>query len=266
MYEKILVSNIQRFSLHDGPGIRSTVFLMGCSIRCPWCCNPENLYPMMQTFYRDGKYEQYGKYLTVEEIFKTVMKDKVFYGDENIEADELAKLPGGVTFSGGEALLQTDKLTILWEKLKKAFIHIAVETALFVNPESIRQAIRYIDLFYVDIKTLNASKCERVLGGDIYQYLANVKSLFDARQKVVFRIPVIGGYTDTQDDMDRIVRFLMIYKPLKVEIIRGHNLAKSKYVSLGKKPPFFREVNDMFLKEYQSRIAGLGITTEICKV
>ena len=92
MSDKILVGNIQRFSLHDGPGIRTTVFMLGCSIHCPWCANPENL-QKRQRQYPDPE-DIYGKFYSVDELVKEVLKDRVYFSDG-----------GGVTFSGGEALL-----------------------------------------------------------------------------------------------------------------------------------------------------------------
>ena len=93
--DKILLTNIQRFSLHDGPGIRTTIFLKGCSLRCPWCSNPENLNPYPEEYIKDGNRGIYGKEYAIDEIFIEVMKDKDYYESN-----------GGLNFSGGEALLK----------------------------------------------------------------------------------------------------------------------------------------------------------------
>lgn len=106
--EYMLITNIQRFSLHDGPGIRTTIFLKGCSLRCPWCSNPENIKPYPEKYYKDGIEGIYGKNYTCDEVYNEIIKDRAFY-DEN----------GGVTFSGGEALLYVNELLPLLEKLKK---------------------------------------------------------------------------------------------------------------------------------------------------
>lgn len=266
MDDKILVSNIQRFSLHDGPGIRSTVFLMGCSLRCPWCSNPENLKCEVQGYFRDGRHGQYGKYMTTEDIFAEVMKDKAYYGTGSTDEDELSRMPGGITFSGGEPLLQAERLVPLWDKLKKEQVHIAVESALFVPKERLEQAIRYADLFYIDVKILKESICKNLLGGGITLYQQNVQALFESKKKVVFRIPVIGGYTDTEENRKDVIRFLSVYKPLKVELIKGHDLGRSKYMSLGMEPPRFEEPNDRFIEEYCEQICDIGIKAEICKI
>lgn len=117
----MIITNIQRFSLHDGPGIRTTVFLKGCSIRCPWCSNPENINHQIESYVKDGKEGFYGKEYSVDQVLKEVLKDKIFYEDN-----------GGVTFSGGEALLYAKELLPLMEQIKQNNISIAVETCLFV--------------------------------------------------------------------------------------------------------------------------------------
>ena len=112
LYDKILVTNIQRFSLHDGPGIRTTVFLKGCSLKCPWCANPENLKPYQEKYIKNGIISTYGKYMSCEEIYDEVIKDKNFYIEvsHSMTNNYLESLPGGITFSGGEALLQVEKI------------------------------------------------------------------------------------------------------------------------------------------------------------
>lgn len=140
----MLITNIQRFSLHDGPGIRTTVFLKGCSIKCPWCSNPENIKNYPEVYYKDGVKGIYGKEFSLDEIYAEIVKDRVFYEDN-----------GGVTFSGGESLLYVDELLPLMNKLKKENITIAVETCLFVPRQKLEKVIPYIDFFYVDMKILD---------------------------------------------------------------------------------------------------------------
>ena len=147
----ILLTNIQRFSLHDGPGIRTTVFLKGCSLRCPWCSNPENLNPNPEKYVNNGLSGVYGREYNTDELYIEVVKDLAFY-DGDWSSLELEEMPGGVTFSGGECLLQMDRLEPLLERLKAEKIHTAVETCLFAPAYQLSIAIKYIDLFYVDIK------------------------------------------------------------------------------------------------------------------
>ncbi len=267
MNGKVIVTNIQCFSLHDGPGIRTTVFLKGCSLRCPWCSNPENLTAEPQEYIKDGVSGVYGKYYSCDELYSEVIKDKAFYGNYNSEAKfNLKNAHGGVTFSGGEALLQADKLEPLLKRLRTEGIHMAVETCLFVPEKLLDIAIQYIDLFYVDIKILDPLRCKKQLGGNIEQYFRNLNTLFKSKVPVVFRIPVIGGWTDDQENREMVLDLLTRYQPLKVEFIKEHNLGVSKYQSLDMEIPDYRGVSDGLMLEYADIVARTGIDVEICKI
>ena len=150
--KKILVTKIQRFSLHDGPGIRTTIFLKGCSVRCPWCCNPENLLNTQQYYVKDGVKEVYGVYYEVNDLYEEIMKDEIFYTDSDVDYDirnssDISRLPGGITFSGGEPLLQMEPLQPLLYLLDQRHIHMAVETSLFVPWRDLCLAMEYINFF-----------------------------------------------------------------------------------------------------------------------
>ena len=267
MDEKILVTNIQRFSLHDGPGIRTTVFLKGCSIHCPWCANPENIMSVLETFYKDGKEGVYGQWFTVNELYREVMKDWSFYGQASTVSDAYKGMPGGVTFSGGEPLLQMAALEPLLKMLKESNVHLCAETALFVPKRLLEIAKQYIDLFYVDVKILNAVRCREVLGGDLEQYRVNVQVLFAADKSVVFRVPVIGGFTENAENRQAVIAWMKQYKPLKVELIKEHNLGRNKYLTLGKEPLILDIVTDELMEQYQRDIVShVQVETEICKV
>lgn len=280
----ILLTNIQRFSLHDGPGIRTTVFLKGCSLRCPWCSNPENLLPVPQDYIKDGISGTYGKYYTPEELIKECLKDKAFYeGKLNdpalwsiSSAADIENLPGGVTFSGGEALLQIEALIPVITALHSSGVHIAVETCLFVPPSNLNIAFNHIDFFYVDMKILDETRCKAVERGKLDLYLSNLHTLLswtdeNGRHKpVVIRVPVIGSYTD--DPANRRLVHDLIKKSmdkggniLKIELIKEHNLGESKYKSLGMTLDYIG-VDDRLMEQYKDELRDLGILTEICKI
>lgn len=254
----IFLTNIQHFSLHDGPGIRTTIFLKGCSLRCPWCSNPENMSFQTERYVKDGYSGTYGKYLSCEEIYKEIIKDKVFYDAPGER--------GGITFSGGEALLQVEQLEPLMQRLKKNYIHMAVETALFISETKLKLALDYIDLFYVDVKILDHKLCKNILGGDLKQFLANLNILFQQKRHVIFRVPVIDGYTSDAMNMKRILCLLEKYSPDSVELLKGHHLGDSKYLSLGLKPPVYRPVEDSLLEEYREQIIVKGYKASILRV
>lgn len=276
---KILITNIQRFSLHDGPGIRTTVFFKGCSLRCPWCSNPENLLNFPQAYIRDGRKGIYGFYYTVDELYNEILKDKIFYEgmliDYRIDSfDQIDKLPGGVTFSGGECLLQMDELKELLQKLQNEHLHMTVETCLFVPESNLDIALKYFDFFYVDVKILSREKCQKIEKGNLNLYLNNLKKLFSwvdeegKHKPVVIRIPVIGGYTDDKKNRLAVCELVKMYKSeiLKIELIKEHDLGKIKYKSLGMEMSY-SGVDDELMELYKSEIEDIvNIPVEICKI
>lgn len=264
--KKALVTNIQRFSLHDGPGIRTTVFLKGCSIHCPWCANPENILPYPEEYDKDGQKGIYGKYLSCEEIYDNIIRDRIFYNQVD-ESRELGIQRGGITFSGGEPLLQFDVLESLLKKLENSDIHICVETCLFVPRDKVIIALKYVNIFYVDIKILNFNHCKEILGGNIDIYYSNLDRIFREKKTIVFRIPVIGGFTDYDDNINKILQLLKIYRPSKIELIKEHNLGNSKYFSLNKNPLMLNKVTDNEIENIKKTIFdATGLFIEICKV
>lgn len=287
--KNILLTNIQRFSLHDGPGIRTTVFLKGCSIHCPWCSNPENLLHREQRYVKmdhNGKVEEkgtYGKWYSPDELYSEVIKDKAFYGSCNANsATYLDSLPGGVTFSGGECMLQMKELDPMLQRLNDEQIHTIVETSLFCSSVQLSIAIKHIDLFYVDIKVLNDDLCSSSLGGRIELYKNNLVTLLNSGKPVVFRLPVIGGYTDSEENRKAVVELIeskakSYSNLLKIEILKEHNLGTNKYQSLSDGGneimlPEYNGVSDELMGQYKIeieeglRIIGSSIPVEICKI
>lgn len=240
----MIITNIQRFSLHDGPGIRTTIFVKGCSIRCPWCSNPENINHQIETYFRDGAICQYGKDYPVEEVITEILKDKNFYDDN-----------GGVTFSGGEPILYAKKLLPVLQELKKQCISIAIETSLFVPSSNLEIVIPYVDYFYVDFKIIDKKRCTEILQGNIEQFFFNL-SILTKKKKLVIRIPVIQGYTDDEFNICSIIEILKKYRSSisKIELLNGHNLGNNKYISLGKSVPPKHAVEELFLEYYKKRI------------
>lgn len=274
---QVLITKIQRFSLHDGPGIRTTVFLKGCSLCCPWCSNPENIEPYLQPYCLDKKLGTYGRYISCDELYEKVTKDRAFYRTASStcsakDAAVLENLPGGITFSGGEPLLQIKNMKPLLLRLKNENIHTAIETSLFAMQDQLELALEYVDLFYVDIKIPDKKRCSRILKGNVDIYLQNLGTLFDFRDErmqkkmVVFRVPVIGGYTDMLENRRGVIRLLESFRPIKVELIQGHNLGDSKYRSLGMPVPQYNSVTTETLEEYTDEISSLGVKVQLCKV
>ena len=240
---KVRVTDIQHFSLHDGPGIRTTVFLKGCSINCPWCANPECISREIQG--------EFGYDISLDGLEEEMLKDEPYY-----------KTGGGVTFSGGEPLLQIRNLKPLLKSLKSKNINICFETSLFVPNEYLNIAMDYADEFIVDIKILEAEKSKKILNANVDQYLTNLKSL--NLENTTFRIP-LSEYTLTDENIKLIVDLLMDYEPKKLEIFKIHNLAKRKYKLLDK-DFYYREVPDSQVMEVYDKLKKIMPNTEIIEI
>lgn len=232
---KVIITDIQHFSLHDGEGIRTTVFLKGCNLKCPWCANPECISPKIEN--------GFGKYISLEELETEILKDKPYY-----------QTGGGVTFSGGEPLLQIKNLEPL---LKRLDINICFETALFVNESLLNIANKYSDEFIVDIKMLNPENAKNILGGNIDQFISNLNSL--DLSKVTFRIPVTK-YSIA--DLNEICDLINKYPPKKIEIFKLHTLAKRKYEILNRE--FFTEdITDTQINYFKDKLTDVFENVEI---
>lgn len=231
---KVKITDIQHFSLHDGEGIRTTVFLKGCNLKCPWCANPECISPKIE--------KGFGTYISLDELETEILKDRPYY-----------ETGGGVTFSGGEPLLQIKDLEPL---LKRLDINICFETALFVNENLVKIANEYADELIVDIKMLNPENAKNV-GGNINQFISNL-NIIDL-SKVTFRIPVTRY---SLSDSGQICELIKSYPPKKVEIFKLHNLAKRKYEILEKE--FYTEdITDSQISDFKDQLKEVFDDVEI---
>lgn len=249
------LTNIQRFSTYDGPGIRTTLFVKGCGIRCPWCSNPENLSYEIQEYLSDrGTEKQYGKDYSVSELYEICMRDKEYYGSE-----------GGVTASGGEALLQADALTELFSLLHSQNVTCGIETSLFVPQENLTGILDYLDFIYFDIKILNRQKAKEILKGDLNLYFQNIDFLFKNydKNKIIVRIPIVKELTDNEENLLKIKELLGKYKPGKCEIFSVHNLGAAKYRTLGLEYNNFEVCSVELLDKYSSLLSQTGVQVTI---
>ena len=260
---KAIFFDIQRNSCVDGPGIRTTVFFKGCNLKCAWCHNPESqsAKPQMM-FYKDkctgcgkcksvcpyhleqcelcGKCTLYcpvdarkvcGKEHTVDEVLKEVLKDQAFYETSG----------GGVTFSGGECMLQIDFLAEILKKCKENGIHTAVDTAGHIPFESFEKILPYTDLFLYDIKIFDSQKHKQYVGVGNELILENLKKLFERKVKLWIRIPIIPDVNDSIEEIQKIKDFLKtIGTPEKIELLPYHAMGENKYRAIGKEPQIFK--------------------------
>lgn len=268
--ENLLVTNIQRFSIEDGPGIRTTVFLAGCNMRCLWCHNPETFVSKMLAFEENRctkcgrceavcnedvhiineyghriKWEQCKKCLkciavcedkalhlnscemSVKEVFTQIEKDKRFY----------KKSSGGVTFSGGEPLLQAEALKDLLISCKRNGIDTAIETAGNYPFSLLEPLLEYVDLLIIDCKAFSEEIHRRCTGRSNKKILENIQCLSDISKRTWVRIPVIWDVNITPDELERIAAFLEGKKIEKVELLPYHRMGISKYQAYGLEYP-----------------------------
>lgn len=262
-----ICTNIQRFSLHDGPGIRTTVFLKGCPLRCIWCHNPETWKRGRELFFSEAKCVGCGicvkecangavsvadgKAKTDRKLCTSCLacanvcpaRARTASGEE-YTADELAEIlkkdskyyeksGGGVTFSGGEPLLQTDFVCAVADLMRKSGIHTAMETSLYASSENVERAAEHIDFFMVDIKSTDDAAHKKFTGVSVLPILENVKLLSSLGKKVLIRIPIVETFNATAQNIRATAKFLSENTDFReVELLRMHKLAEGKYSSL----------------------------------
>ncbi len=254
--DKMIITNIQRMCMHDGPGIRTTVFMKGCNLHCPWCANPENISGRIQAYTsEDGIEKVYGREYDAAQLYKEIMKDSAYW-----------KRGGGVTFSGGEPLLQAEALVELLKRLKDVGGHVAFETALMTDKDLVEVCIPYVDLFIVDMKILLPDLCGKVLGGNVDRFFRNLEILSAQNKEILFRIPCNREYTLRDGNIEAIVDVLKRYPEHPIEIFATHSLAKKKYECLGRKYIDFEPVTESELELLAQRIRGYVSSVTINRI
>lgn len=231
---KGIVFDIRRFCVHDGPGIRTTVFLKGCPLRCRWCHNPEsqekNIEVIGKEMMMDGKKfhreEQIGQLLSPEEVMQMIMKDQVFFNESS----------GGVTFSGGEPLGQVEFLLELLQLCKATGLHTAVDTCGYASVGHFEKIIPFTDLFLYDLKHPDPEIHRQFTGVDNRLILQNLELITKAGKKVIIRIPLISGVNNSSKYQTAILNQLIKLNGSVAEInlLPYHEMAKAKYSRLNK--------------------------------
>jgi len=226
---KLLISNVQHFSVGDGPGIRTTVFFKGCNLRCPWCHNPENLSakPAVLRYRATGKTEILGKEITVEELIPELLEDRDFY-----EASG-----GGVTLSGGEVLLQAQGAGLLTAVLRAEGIGVLIDTAGCVPFSAFEQLRGLASGYLYDYKTADKGKYAQI-GGDLYRVEDNLVRLLAAGEQVQVRIPLIPDFNTDPESVDAICSALKKIGVTAVELLPFHRLGSGKYEAMGLSYPY----------------------------
>jgi pyruvate formate lyase activating enzyme len=292
-----LVSHIQKFSVDDGPGIRTTVFFKGCNLSCLWCHNPECIDRRQELQFianlcsscgkcvtvcptgalsAPGRIDRErcvlcgacagvcnpkalkinGEYMTVGDIVEKVIRDKPFFDESG----------GGVTISGGEALLQADFARDLLRELKALGVHIAVDTAACVPFSSFEKVLPYADLFLIDIKLFDDGLHRKYTGVSNRLVFENIERLDAAGCGVRVRIPLINGVNCADDEIAAIADFVSGKKSVEmVELLAYHAYGEGKYPSLDKEYRLSGELKPSteFLGRAEARFREMGVETTV---
>ena len=262
------IFDIKKYAIHDGPGIRTTIFFKGCPLSCRWCHNPESISGASQRLYREERcigclecisaclndaisagenklkweaancvycktcarrcpaeaIEFIGKTMSVEDVVAEISKDTLFYDESS----------GGVTFSGGEPLMQPSFLTGLLKACGDLDLHRAVDTCGYADTRTLLKVASHVDLFLYDLKHMDPEKHYRYTGVSNEMILANLKCLSRQGAKIIIRLPVIPGINNDRKNIERTGAFL---SPLagvnQVNILPYHRTAEAKYKNLG---------------------------------
>ena len=220
------IFDIQRYSIHDGTGIRTIVFLKGCVLRCKWCCNPESQEYAIQEMTVAGKKKTIGRDVTVEEVMETVMKDRTYY----------ARTGGGLTLSGGECLCQPDFARDLLRAAKDAGITTAIESMGCAKWETIQQILPYLDHYLMDIKHISGEKHKQFTGRSNELMLENARKIAESGQtKLSIRVPVVPTFNDRPEEIRDIARFADKLPGVEeIYLLPYHRLGQDKYEGLGR--------------------------------
>jgi pyruvate formate lyase activating enzyme len=275
MDKKGLLFDIQSFSVHDGPGCRTNVFFAGCPLQCKWCANPEswlkkkhimfaeavcswkkgcqackNVCPHGSNFFAvDGKLsinwdiceqcetfdcvaicpnsalKQCVKEYTVNELVAVLRRDFNNWGSE-----------GGVTFSGGEPLMQSEFLIEVLKKCHALQIHTVIETSGFVKQEIFLEMMKYIDFAFIDVKNMDREEHKAGTGVDNSLILSNIKALTRSGWggRIILRQPIIAGYNDSDENAYKLIEFMNENSLYEINLLKFHRLGLTKWNQLGK--------------------------------
>lgn len=220
------IFDVQRYSIHDGPGIRTIVFLKGCVLRCRWCCNPESQEYRIQTMTMMGETKTVGRDVTVGEMIDLVEKDRPYY----------YRSGGGMTLSGGECLCQPEFSRDLLRAAKEHGLHTAIESMACAPWERIESILPYLDLYLMDIKHTDPKKHKRFTGRPNDLMMENARKVAQSGQtKLIIRVPVIPTFNDSVEEIQGIARFAATLPGVEqIHLLPYHRLGQDKYEGLGR--------------------------------
>ena len=293
-----MIFNIQRFSTHDGNGIRTMIFYKGCPLQCAWCCNPESQSFDYSILYDRRKCKSFGDCLAAGisgitysdkglEINRSAVPNPEFLrnvclstaiqisGEEKSTEELLLEIEkdlpfykhsgGGVTLSGGEPLSQGENLVELLTLLKNKNLDVAMETSLHVEWPHVERCLGLVDTFLVDVKHTDGEKFKQYTGGNLSLVNTNLKQLVGKKENVIARIPVIPDFNHTMEEMEKIVDFINSLHPIReIHFLPYHTLGTEKYAMLGMEYVFGKKkpVDETGLNNYIDYARNKGFTVK----
>ncbi|MHA1419854.1 MAG: glycyl-radical enzyme activating protein [Candidatus Heimdallarchaeaceae archaeon] len=230
-----IIFDIKHFAIHDGPGIRTTVFFKGCPLSCWWCHNPESKDPNPEEIEDPSKIlsgsnnkcgkDIIGREVQVLEVMEEFLKDVIFYDESD----------GGVTFSGGESLMQPAFLSTLLKECKRNGLHTCIDTSGYASKQIIDTIIPDVDLFLYDLKLMNNEEHEKYTGVGNEIIMKNLEYLCEKQKKVIIRIPIIPEITDTDENILQLGEYISrLDCILRVDLLPYNQMGEEKYRRLEK--------------------------------
>lgn len=256
--------DIKHFAIHDGPGIRQTVFLKGCLLNCWWCHNPEGQNPSINKYIKTNKLNskvfkkevEYGYKINTDKLFGIIQDDKVFFEESG----------GGVTFSGGEPLLQFDFLYEIMQKCKDNGIHTTLDTSGYTSLDKIKKISTVSDLILYDIKLMDNTLHQKYTNVQVEDIMNNLKWLDDNNKNVILRFPIIPKITDTKKNIEEIKGFVQTLKNInRIDLLPYHNIAISKYkkFKLENKMGIIKSIHEEDVASIKKEFKDIGMKVNI---
>ena len=219
------IFDIQRYSIHDGRGIRTIVFFKGCVLRCRWCCNPESQAYAIETMHEKTGDKTVGRDVTVDEVIRVLRRDLPYY----------QRSGGGITLSGGEALCQIDFAEALLTACRAEGFHTAIETTACVEQQVLDRALPLLDQILLDIKHIDDEKHKAFTGVSNEKILKNTRYIAERHEDLTVRVPVIPTFNDTEGEIRAISRFAASLPGVhRLHLLPYHRLGQDKYAALGR--------------------------------
>ncbi|MDR0363274.1 MAG: glycyl-radical enzyme activating protein [Planctomycetota bacterium] len=217
------VYKVERFCVHDGPGIRTLFYFRGCPLGCLWCCNPESR--TLGPIRGEDEFLMWKQPVGVQRLVELACRDVAYYRSSG----------GGVTLTGGEALAQPEFAANLLRKMRERGIHTAMETSGHAGDEAVETVLPHLDMVLLDIKHMDDGRHKALTGFGNARILSNARKIHDAGVPMTIRVPLIPGHNDREEDLRALGEFVWSALPaVKTLCVLGyHNYAVNKYLAMG---------------------------------